>query len=273
MRRLDVVRSGERGDRTSDASDAHTPSPQSGSRSTALERSSEAASVRRGRAVSSRSRANTTLSRTAETLRRVPPRAPLLRAWHRHGEIEAVEQGAGELLPVGGEALCGAAALDRGVAARPARTHVHRLDNLRAGLAHASNSVSSHNKRRGCNRHVVEMLEHLSSTESLDAGFERKRASPGSRRPGRPALAHSAILTLVGPRRRDAALRRSSAGGWPGRTRSRRTNARRRAEAPRAAQRQLARPHRAAQIGPPQVDAVQGGGVDPTWRWTSKPGC
>src|SRR5215207_2274435 len=34
-------------------------------------------------------------------------------------------------------------------------------------------------------------------------------------------------------------------------------------EIPRAVQRQLARPHRTAELGPPKVDAVEGGGVNP----------
>ena len=46
---------------------------------------------------------------------------------------------------------------------------------------------------------------------SIVASASGSPASPEWRRPGPPALAHSAILTLVGPRRRDAALRRSSA--------------------------------------------------------------
>ena len=43
-------------------------------------------------------------------------------------------------------------------------------------------------------------------------------------------------------------------------------------EHPRAAQRQLARPHRAAQLGAPEVDAVEGGGVDPDLEVDVEPG-
>ena len=109
------------------------PRPDSGSRSTALERSSEAASVRRGgdreqlRASVEHARAHgcRRLRRRRRELRGARPR-------HRDGEVEAVEQRARELLPVRGEPLRRARALDRRIAAAAARAHVHRPDELEA---------------------------------------------------------------------------------------------------------------------------------------------
>ena len=110
------------------------PRPESGSRSTAFERSSDAASVRRG------SDAAKTLARIldppADGVRRLRRRRGELRrarTRHRDREVEAVEQRARELLAVRGEPLRRARALDRGIAARAARAHVHA--SRRAGSA------------------------------------------------------------------------------------------------------------------------------------------
>ena len=65
MSRLDLGGVGQRGDRPRHWATRTRPRPESGSRSTALERSSEAASVRRGRAARRCSRASTTRARTA----------------------------------------------------------------------------------------------------------------------------------------------------------------------------------------------------------------
>ena len=109
------------------------PRPESGSRSTALESSSDAASVRRGSAVAeplacghdALAHGGRRLAGRRGQLRRTRPR-------HRDDEVEAVEQRARELLAVGGEPLRRARALDRRIAARAARAQVHRPDELEA---------------------------------------------------------------------------------------------------------------------------------------------
>ena len=110
------------------------PRPESGSRSTALERSSEAASVRRGGERSSWSRASSTRARTVcRCLRLWRRELRRTRPWHRDGEVEPIEQRARELLPVRGEPLRRARALDGRIPATAARAHVHR--SRRAGTA------------------------------------------------------------------------------------------------------------------------------------------
>ena len=112
------------------------PRPESGSRSTALERSSEqrpfgaaatAADARAHRALGPHARRR--LGRRRGELGRARPR-------HRDGEVEPVEQRARELLPVCGEPLRRARALDGGIATSAARAHVHRPDELEPRREH-----------------------------------------------------------------------------------------------------------------------------------------
>jgi hypothetical protein len=54
------------------------------------------------------------------------------RARHGDSEVEAIEQRPGELLPIGGEPLRRASALDSRIAPPAAGAHVHRADQLKA---------------------------------------------------------------------------------------------------------------------------------------------
>ena len=90
------------------------PRAESPTRSTARARSSDAAESSGGRPRASRSRAAATRSRTGlEASPALPATSRRARAGHGHDEIEAVEQRPRELLPVGGEPLRRARALDR----------------------------------------------------------------------------------------------------------------------------------------------------------------
>ena len=107
------------------------PRPESGSRSTARSSSSSPPSSTPRAPTSSRSRAAATRCRTG--VGRLARRSRELgRARPRHGddEVEAVEQRSRELVPERGEPLRRARALGRRIAARAARTEVHRRDEL-----------------------------------------------------------------------------------------------------------------------------------------------
>ena len=107
------------------------PRPDRGKRSTALDRSSDAASVRRGGEWSRRSRAPTHASpHLFRCLRQRRRELCRTRSRHRDSEIEPVEEGTRELLPVRREPLWRARALDSRIAAAAARAHVHGADEL-----------------------------------------------------------------------------------------------------------------------------------------------
>ena len=127
------------------------------------------------------------LGRRCGELRRARP-------WHRDGEIEAIEQRARELLAIRREPLRRARALDGRIAARAARAHVHRPDELEA-----SREERVAPDARDRDHAVLERLPQRLENGARELGqlVEEQHAAMGERH-----LARSRARTAADDRRR-----------------------------------------------------------------------
>ncbi len=121
------------------------PRPESGRRSTARSSSSAEAGVRRsGGPVETPARAHHSVPHRRRRLRRRRGQLGSPRTGHRDDQVEAIEQCARQLLPVGSEPLTRACAFECRIAPRAARTEVHRGDELEAGRKQAVAADAGH---------------------------------------------------------------------------------------------------------------------------------